>query len=297
MYILTIIKSVRRKNDSLRIFSGGLACFVHAAILALLMTGLTGCYAMRGSAGGGQTSFEPPRRVNAADIALPDGYRIEPVAAGLTFPTGVTFDASGTVYMVESGYSYGEVWTAPQLLRVQPDGTTLSIARGGRNGPWTGVVYHEGAFYVAEGGVLEGGRILRITAEGQISFLLEGLPSHGDHHTNGPAVGSDGWLYFGQGTATNSGVVGRDNMQFGWLKRYPDFHDIPCTDIVLSGRNYPTNNFLEDGSGPGPLQWSRHADQARCRQPSSGTCCLGIQEPFWSRFFVGRPFICHGQHV
>jgi hypothetical protein len=48
----------------------------------------------------------------------------------------------------------------------------------------------------------------------------------------------DGYIYFGQGTATNSSVVGEDNKEFGWLLRRKDFHDIPCRDIILNGQNY-----------------------------------------------------------
>jgi hypothetical protein len=52
------------------------------------------------------------------------------------------------------------------------------------------------------------GRILRVTPDGQLTPLVSSLPSLGDHHTNGPAIGPDGSLYFSVGTATNSGVVG-----------------------------------------------------------------------------------------
>ena len=41
-----------------------------------------------------------------------------------------------------------------------------------------------------------------------------------------------------QGTATNAGVVGEDNAHMGWLKRLPAFHDRPCRDITLAGRNF-----------------------------------------------------------
>lgn len=210
---------------------------------------LSGCYALRKSSGGGQTDFDQPREIRASDVALPDGYRIEPVITGLTFPTGVTFDDKGSIYVIESGYSYGEVWTVPRLLQIQPGNKVKIIAAGGKNGPWTAVTYHRGAFYVAEGGVLEGGRILRITPEGEISVLVSGCPSRGDHHTNGVIVGPDGWLYFSQGTATNSGVVGEDNAKFGWLKRNPEFHDVPCKDIILSGENFESANPLKEGSG------------------------------------------------
>ena len=203
-----------------------------------------GCYNMLPSSGGGQTSFSGPRTINAADIALPQGYHAELVASGFTYPTGVTFDGEGRPVVSESGYSYGEDFTSPRLVRVNPDGALHVITTGGRSGPWTGVTFANGAFYVAEGGELAGGKILRVTADGNKSTLVSGLPSVGDHHTDGPVVGPDGGIYFGQGTATNSGVVGEDNMEFGWLKRKPGFHDIPCEEITLAGGNFTTKNLL-----------------------------------------------------
>jgi glucose/arabinose dehydrogenase len=207
----------------------------------------TACYQMRPSSGGGQTNFSPPRQVRASDVAVPAGYKIEVVATGLTFPTGVTFDPAGTPYIVESGYSYGEAFTVPRLLKINPDGKTQEIARGTQNGPWTGVVYAKEAFYIAEGGQLEGGRILRVTPDGKITRLIENLPGKGDHHADGPALGPDGKIYFGQGTATNSGVVGDDNARFGWLKRFPQFHDTPCQDITLNGKNFTSADVLKQG--------------------------------------------------
>lgn len=211
---------------------------------------LAGCYSMRPSSGGGQASFTPPRQVSPADVALPPGYRIEVVATGLTFPTGVAFDPAGTPHVVEAGYSYGEVFTVPRLLRIEAGGRQVELARGEKNGPWTGVDFSGGHFYIAEGGQLEGGRILRVDERGRITRLVDNLPGMGDHHTNGPVVGPDGRLYFGQGTATNSAVVGPDNAQFGWLKRFPRFHDIPCRDVVLRGVNYRSDNALSPGSAP-----------------------------------------------
>jgi glucose/arabinose dehydrogenase len=208
---------------------------------------ISACYSMRPSDGGGQTSFEPPRQLNPADVALPAGYRIEVAASGLTFPTGVAFDGQGRPYVTESGYSYGEVFTTPRLLRIEPNGRATVIATGGRNGPWNGLTFSNGSFYVAEGGELEGGRILRITPDGHVTAIVSGLPSKGDHHTDGPAAGPDGWIYFGQGTATNSGVVGPDNADFGWLKREPAFHDIPCKDITLRGQNFTSANPITGG--------------------------------------------------
>lgn len=208
----------------------------------ILLAVLPGCFRFLSSDGGGQTRFDAPREIDVSDIALPAGYRIEPVVTGLTFPTAAAFDDQGRLYVVEAGYSYLDAVTVPRLLRVGPGGGLTEIARG-TNPPWNGIVHHDGAFYVA-GGHVDPGQILRIGMDGRITPLVQGLPSLGDHHTNGPVIGSDGWLYFGQGTATNSGVVGIDNFKYGWPTRYPQFNDIPCDTVVLTGKNYITPNPL-----------------------------------------------------
>ena len=84
--------------------------------------------------------------------------------------------------------------------------------------------------------------------DGTKTVLIDNLPTRGDHHTNKPVIGPDGYLYFGQRTYSNSGVVGHDNAEFGWLKRFPNLHDIPCKDIRLNDRNFTTNNPLEPDS-------------------------------------------------
>lgn len=216
----------------------------------LLLIGLCGCYRILPSKGGGQGEIRTETRTtNPQDIALPEGYTIEVVATRLTFPTSVAFDAQGQLYIIEAGYSYGEVFLEPKLLRVETNGSLTTVATGQKNGPWTGITFHNGDFYVAEGGELEGGKILRISPEGNITSILENLPTMGDHHTNGPAIGPDGNLYFGLGTATNSGVVGPDNYEYGWLKRHPKFHDIPCQDVTLAGHNYTSEVPLGTKSG------------------------------------------------
>lgn len=49
-------------------------------------------------------------------------------------------------------------------------------------------------------------------------------------------------MYFGQGTATNSGVVGEDNKE--WVENYLFFHDYPVSYIMLNGYDFKTDNFL-----------------------------------------------------
>lgn len=217
------------------------------ALVAFVALAVAGCMPLLPSQGGGQTAFEGPRHVDPADVALPDGYRIEVVADGLTFPTGLAFDDRGRPHVLESGYAYGEVITTPRLSRLEPDGSRTLVARGD-DPPWNGVAHHDGAFFVA-GGTFEGGSVLRIGEDGEITTLLRDLPSLGDHHTNGPAIGPDGRVYVGQGTATNAGVVGPDNADFGWLHRHPDFHDVPCRDVTLAGVNHAAGNPLRPEGG------------------------------------------------
>jgi glucose/arabinose dehydrogenase len=207
------------------------------------------CFRVTPSRGGGQIDESTPRRIDPSDVAVPAEYRVEVAARGLTFPTGVAFDDQNRAYVIEAGYSYGERFGLPRLLRIEASGPPAVVASG-KNGPWTGIAFHAGAFYVAEGGVTEGGRIVRIDMNGSITPLVEGLPSFGDHHTNGPVVGPDGFVYFGQGTATNSAIVGEDNHAFGWLARHPEFHDIPCRDVTLSGFNFETKDVVKKGTAP-----------------------------------------------
>lgn len=73
------------------------------AVVAMLLA--AGCFSMRPSSGGRQNDFDPPRTMDASDIARPPGYSIEPVARGFTFPTGVAFDDAGRPHVIEAGYS------------------------------------------------------------------------------------------------------------------------------------------------------------------------------------------------
>lgn len=181
--------------------------------------------------------------VRPEDIYIEPGYRLAPLIIGLTFPTSLTFDDLGYLYIGESGYSYGPAVSNGQgrILRLSSLGRVDEVARGFRP-PLTGLTWHDGYFYVAEGAYP--GRILRVHPGGEIrEVLVDNLPTGGDHMTGQIAFGPDGRLYFGVGTATNSGVVGLDNSS--WLLVRPEFHDTPCRDIILRGNNYGTINIFK----------------------------------------------------
>jgi glucose/arabinose dehydrogenase len=219
------------------------------AATGVALLALSGCYRVRNAEGGGEVDVDEvkgPRPIRTTDVALHPGFGIRLVAHGLTYPTGIAFDERGQAFVIESGYSYGEEQGTARLLQLDPaGGAAHRVIATSANGPWNGVAYHQGSFFVAEGGaVANDGKILRISPQGQITVLVEGLPSGGDHHTNGPAIGPDGHVYFGQGTVTNSGVVGPDSAEFGWLKRHPQLHDIPCKDIKHTGQSIESKNVL-----------------------------------------------------
>ncbi|MGB4337685.1 MAG: hypothetical protein WBK10_03835 [Bacillota bacterium] len=175
--------------------------------------------------------------VQPGDIRIETGYRLEPVAVGLTFPTSIALDPGGSLYVAEAGFSYGPAKSAAQgrVLRLDNNGGMTPIISGLR-GPVTGIVFHDGALFVAEGAFP--GRILRVEPGGCTKPVVCGLRSGGDHYTGEIAVGPDGRLYFGVGTFTNSAVVGFDNFMFGWLGSMPAEHDVPARPTVLAGVNY-----------------------------------------------------------
>jgi glucose/arabinose dehydrogenase len=209
---------------------------------------LSGClFGASPSKGGGQISTSETRATRtpqAGDVDVPAGYRIELIARGLNFPSGIAFGDDGAIYVAESGYSYGEVVTQARIVEIDPQGGGIrrEVVRGD-HGPWNGLDHLDGELYVSQGGAIElTGRVMRYGLDGSQRVLVDGLPS-GDHHTNGP-LARDGWIYFAQGTMTNSGVVGPDNYEFGWLKRRANAHDVPCRDVTLAGINFQSTNPL-----------------------------------------------------
>lgn len=175
-----------------------------------------------------------------------DGGNLELVAADLSFPTGVTFGDEGAVYVAESGLPFGGAPAGGRIWRLDGAGTRTLIAEGLRP-PVNGVTFHDGGLYVSEAG--HPARISRFELDGQQTVILDNLPGPGNYHTNMVAFGPDGKLYFSQGAMSNTGVIGLDAYELGWLKRLPHAHDIPGLDIVLAGVNLETEDPLSRQPG------------------------------------------------
>lgn len=176
-------------------------------------------------------------------LELPQGYRAEVVAKGFTFPTTILIDEDENVYVAEAGYAYGPKTTLARVLKVRKNGSVEEIARD-FEGPINGLAIKEDMLYISHRGKITG---LDLKSK-ERKDLVKDLPSLGDHQNNDLIFGKDGALYFGQGTATNSGIVGSDNFVYAWADRYPDFHDFPSRNFVLTGENYEALDL----STPGP---------------------------------------------
>ncbi|TMI05940.1 MAG: hypothetical protein E6H40_15880 [Betaproteobacteria bacterium] len=203
------------------------------------------------------------------DIVVPQGFEVSVFAKGLNSPTAVAFRGDARrfeVFVLESGhglpsrcndetssvvggqFSVTNPFT-PDILVFDESGRLIRgplakpTASGGglqAHGPAIDIAFEKGF----EGGRLfatdsnqairavgaqnNSSRIVTVNPEtGKVSPFIAGLPT-GDHPAE-QITFKDGWIYWSQGSTTNSGVVGRDNG--GGANQ----HDIPCQDITLSG--------------------------------------------------------------
>jgi ferritin-like metal-binding protein YciE/glucose/arabinose dehydrogenase len=185
---------------------------------------------------------EGERGHNPDDILLPEGYVAEVVATGLNAPVHCCFDAQGYCYVSEAGHkidSKPRIWKVDVKTGEREVFFDLPEERWIKTGALTGACWHEAQFYFMNTDTLS-----RLGEDGTIEDLVTDLPGRGDHQSNYPIPGPDGKLYFGQGTATNTGIVGADSYAYEWLRLFPDFHDRPGQDITLTGRNYEYQNVL-----------------------------------------------------
>ncbi|MDR7871188.1 MAG: PQQ-dependent sugar dehydrogenase [Tissierellaceae bacterium] len=172
---------------------------------------------------------EYERILNPSDIQLPLGYNIEVFAQSLDTPINMIFTEDRQILVADAGVISGN----GKVLRLSNNG--FEVVAEGFNPPLTGINYLNGNIYVSHRGF-----ITIVKPDGNKEDIISGLPSYGDHHNNRVIFGYDGKMYFGQGTATNSGVVGLDN---GWITNYPFFHDYPGSNIVLNGQNFITEDI------------------------------------------------------
>src|SRR5215467_3441854 len=213
---------------------------------------------------------------NGEDIVLLPGYKVSVFAKGLNMPTAVAFVGNSkkfNVYVLESGHGlpsqcnneelavYGGLFSpsnpfTSDILVFNQDGVKIAgplakpTASGGGlqpHGPAVGIAFEKGfqggRLFVTDsnqathaGGGNNTSRIVTVDPNsGVVTPFITGLPT-GDHPSEQMEFKA-GFIYWSQGSTTNSGVVGRDNG--GGLGQ----QDIPCQDITLS------NNVFDNGGG------------------------------------------------
>jgi hypothetical protein len=209
-------------------------------------------------------------------IGLPAGFTASVFASGLNMPTGIAFVGNSrnfNVYVLESGHGLPSVcndetaWPdgefaannpfTPDILIFDKNGKKIAgplgkpTASGGGfqpSGPAVDIAFELGLaggrlFATdsnqathAHNGQNNSSRIVVVNPKtGQATPFVTALPT-GDHPTEQLAFQGK-WIYWSQGSTTNSGVVGRDN---GGGQNQSD---IPCQTIRLS------DNVFDSGGG------------------------------------------------
>ncbi len=207
-------------------------------------------------------------------LAVPKGYRAEVVTKGLTYASSLALASDGTIYVGESGYAYGPKTARARVLAVSPKGQVSEVAAGFFE-PLNGLALSGDDLYVSHRGVIS---VVNLRT-GARRDVVTGLPSGGDHQNNDLVLGPDGMLHFGQGTVTNSGIVGPDNFVYAWADAHPEYHDIPSRDWTLTGGNYPspdlrTRNWADNvftGAFTAFATTHKAGDKVTGGTPASGT--------------------------
>jgi glucose/arabinose dehydrogenase len=183
-------------------------------------------------------------------IRLAEGFEIEKVVEGLTYPTSVAWDDQGRMYVAEAGGTFEDEEDAQaRILRVENGQVIEVVNLNGKIYPAiSGMTWHNGAFYITHREMDLSGAVSKVTLDGDVTQLIGGIiDSKSDHQPNDIRVGKDGKMYVCVGIAGNSGFM--DHNVMASVKRSPDGHPTVAKDIVLTGVNVEIPNYLEDSPG------------------------------------------------
>ena len=224
---------------------------VRAAVATLGTLAITGCIHTPSMIGVNKRQV-----IDRSVVEYPAGFALVPLVQGLNAPTAITFDNEGDLLVAESGIDGCE----PHIFGYHRDGSYFNIYPYKRTisffptgfvlyGPIGGMVAHEGKIYVSHRDRNGFGVITALGYDGSHATVQAGLPAQGDYGVTDLAIHPiDGRLYFAVGTATNSGVVGVDNWNEGWLKHYPDVHDQLYSPG--NGQSFKLNGYRFDSHNP-----------------------------------------------
>ena len=220
----------------------GKALFTHISLFLAIAIGLAGC-----------ELFEEVKDDLDKDkkhfLQVPEGFKIEKVVDGLDFPTSVTWDDQDNMYVAEAGGGLGQKDGQMRILHVEHGKAKEVVNLSNKPGfeeALVGLTWHDGAFYVTHRAENGTGAASRVTKDGQVESLFQGIiDSRAGHQINDIRMGPDGRMYVAVGLAGNAGVMDQSAI----TPQYPDAHATPCQDIVLIGKNFKTANFLTEEEG------------------------------------------------
>lgn len=218
--------------------------------------------------------------IDRKDVEYPTNFDLKTVVINLTAPTAFAFDADGTMVVADGG-SRGRV---ARLIGFRPEGTSFEVYPQGRkipflqqefkiHGPVGGMIIDQGEIYVSHRDEAGRGMISAFRYNGSRRTVVADLPAQGDHGVTDLAIAANGRLYFGVGSATNSGVVGNDNWM--WVKQNPKFCDVPWIDLKLLGYRFDVPNLRaglfggEDIAVTAPFQSYGTSNQIRIRRAAN----------------------------
>ncbi len=222
-------------------------------------------------------------------VEYPADFQLQRYIVNLTAPSAIVFDQDGSLLVAQG--ARGE---EPEIFSFSRNGKMevfyprdrkwpLRFAVPGWRmyGPIGGMVVWGGEVYVSHRDENGFGVITAMDHKGHHRTVVAGLPAQGDCGVTDLALDASTdakhpRLYFGIGTATNSGVVGLDNWTAGWVLDHPKFHDQPWHDLVLRGYRFDSPNPMGSIFGPadiavtGPFQAFNQATQLRVPGAPSG---------------------------
>ena len=224
----------------------GKTWFTHISLFLAIAIGLSGC-----------DFFEEVKDDLDQDkknfIQVPEGFKVEKVVGGLDFPTSITWDDQGNMFVAEAGGGLGQKEGQMRIMHVK-DGMAKEVVnlsnKPGFEVALVGLTWHDGAFYVTHRAENGTGAASRVTKDGQVETLFQGIiDSKAEHQINDIRMGPDGRMYVAVGLAGNAGVMDMSAS----IQEYPDARSTPCQDIVLIGKNFKTANFLSEEEGDSVL--------------------------------------------
>nr|MBA3675774.1 hypothetical protein [Chitinophagaceae bacterium] len=151
-------------------------------------------------------------------IDVASGFKVEKVAGGLNFPTGIAWDSENAMYVVEAGGGFLEEPSPARILKVTSGQLTevVNLEAKGVVAPVVGFTFHNGNFYISHKAADMTGAVSRISKDGaSLNQILSGFVDGGSEHPlNDIRMGPDGRMYLATGPAGNSAVQGPDVAPF-----------------------------------------------------------------------------------